>query len=218
MTEATNEALLLERLGRIEAELNEIRKARVELQDLQHDISPLLKQSFQLVLREMGQVESGFQLEDLFLLMRRFLRNVRNLADALDLLENGMEAFHTAEPMLKSAMHQGIRQLGVLEAKGVFRTYEAMLEVRGKVAEKYGPQDIEAMGDVFVVLIGLLKKLSDPKAMALLEKLADMPAKVDLENARTPSLFGLVGAVTDPEVRAGLGVALELAKALGKVK
>jgi len=218
MTETKNEALLLERLGRIEAELNEIRKARVELQDLQHDISPLLKQSFQLILREMGQVESGFQLEDIFLLMRRFLRNIRNLADTLDLLENGMEAFHTAEPMLKSAMHHGIRQLGELEAKGVFRTFEAALEVRGKIASKYGPEDIAAMGDVFVVLIGLLKKLSDPKALALLEKLAAVPANVDLAQAKTPSLFGLVGSVTDPEVRAGLGVALELAKALGKAK
>lgn len=218
MTGKSTDALLLERLDKIDAELNEIRKARVELQDLQHDLSPLIKQSFQLVLREMGQVESGFQLEDIFLLMRRFLRNIRNIADVLDMLENSLDAFHTAEPMLKSAVHHGIRQLGVLEAKGVFRTYEAMLDVRAKVAAEYGQADIEAMGDSFVKLIGLLKKLSDPKALALLDKLADLPANVDLAAAQTPSLFGLVGAMNDPQVRAGLGVALELAKALGKVK
>lgn len=218
MTGKSTDALLLERLDKIDDELNEIRKARVELQDLQHDLSPLIKQSFQLVLREMGQVESGFQLEDIFLLMRRFLRNIRNIADVLDMLENSLDAFHTAEPMLKSAVHHGIRQLGVLEAKGVFRTYEAMLDVRAKVAAEYGQADIEAMGDSFVKLIGLLKKLSDPKALALLDKLADLPANVDLAAAQTPSLFGLVGAMNDPQVRAGLGVALELAKALGKVK
>jgi len=93
-----------------------------------------------------------------------------------------------------------------------------MLEVRGKVAQVYGPEDIEAMGDSFVALLGLLKKMSRPEMLALLEKLTDMPANIDLANAKPVGMFGVVGALSDSEVKNGIGVAMEMVKALGKLK
>lgn len=214
----TNDELILRKLETIEAELMEIRSARETLQELKKDLNPLVKQSFYVLLRELGAVESGFQLEDMFRLMKRFMRNIGNLAEALDLLENSMDLWKTMEPLMKSAVHHGVRELGVLEERGVFRTYKAMLEVRAKVAQHYGPEDIEAMGDSFVAMLGLLKKMSDPKMIELLEKLADLPKNINLADVKPAGVMTLMSAMRDPETKQGIGVALEMTKALGKMK
>jgi uncharacterized protein YjgD (DUF1641 family) len=214
----TNEELILEKLGRIEAELAEVRALRETWNELVDDFNPLLKSGFQLLLKELGKIESGFALDDVFLLVKRFLRNMKNLAEALDMLENTLELWDTVEPMAKSMVHNLIFYLGTLEQKGVFRTYEAMLDVRAKVAASYGASDIEAMGDTFVQLLGTLKKMANPEFMALLDKLMDIPAAVDLSQAKPVGAMGMLSAMGDPKFKQGLGVALELTKALGGLK
>ncbi|MBF0482261.1 MAG: DUF1641 domain-containing protein [Desulfovibrionaceae bacterium] len=214
----TNEELILEKLGRIEAELAEVRTVRETWNELVDDFNPLLKSGFQLLLKELGKIESGFQLDDVFLLVKRFLRNMKNLAEALDMLENGLELWDTVEPMAKSMVHNLIFKLGALEQKGVFRTYEAMLDVRAKMAANYGAADIEAMGDTFVHLVGLLKKMANPEFMALLDKLMDLPAAVDLSKAKPVGALGMLSAMSDPKFKEGLGVAMELTKALGGLR
>ncbi len=210
----TNDQIILEKLEIIEAELMELKRARQGIEELKEDLNPLIKQSFQILLRELGEVESGFQLEDIFVLTKRMLRNMKNMAYALDQLENAIELWHTVEPLLKSAVSHGIRELGVLEQRGVFRTYAAMLEVRAKVAQHYGPEDIEAMGDSFVQMLGLLKKASNPEILTFLEKLTELPLAVKLDQAKPRGVLGLMTAMRDPELRQGLGVGIELTKAL----
>lgn len=214
----SKEDLILEKLGKIEAELAVMREAREPMDDLVRDLNPIMKQALYALIKEFKDVEDNFQLEDLLPLAKKFLTNVKNLTWALESLETIIDMWHTMEPMMKSALHNTVRYLGTLEQKGVFRTYEAMLEVRGKIAQHYGPEDIEAMGDSFVVLIGLLKKMSDPKMLELLEKLTDMPANIDLASAKPVGMLGVVGALSNPEVKDGIGVAMEMVKALGKLK
>ncbi|KAF0230945.1 MAG: hypothetical protein FD177_2814 [Desulfovibrionaceae bacterium] len=214
----SKEDLILEKLGKIEAELAVMREAREPMDDLIRDLNPIMKQALYALIKEFKDVEDSFQLEDLMPLFKKLLVNVKNLTWALESLETIIDMWHTMEPMMKSALHNTVRYLGTLEQKGVFRTYEAMLEVRGKIAQHYGPEDIQAMGDSFVVLIGLLKKMSDPKMLELLEKLTDMPANIDLANAKPVGMFGVVGALSNSEVKDGIGVAMEMVKALGKLK
>lgn len=213
----TKEDLILEKLGAIEAELAEIRQAKRPMEDLMEDLNPIFKQALYALIKEFQDVETSFQLEDLLPLVKRFLRNVNNLTYTLETLETVIDMWNTMEPMMKSALHNTVRYLGTLEQRGVFRTYEAMLEVRAKIAQHYGPEDIEAMGDSFVALLAILKKMATPETIALLEKLTDLPANINLANAKPVGPMGLVSATMNPEVKQGMGVALELAKALGKI-
>ncbi len=214
----SKEDLILEKLGKIEAELADLRAAREPMDDLVRDLNPIMKQALYVLIEEFKDVEDSFQLEDLYALIKKFMTQVKNITWALEAMDTMVDMWHTMEPMMKSALHNTVRYLGTLEQKGVFRTYEAMLEVRGKIAQHYGPEDIEAMGDSFVVLLGLLKKMSNPEMIGLLEKLTDLPANIDLANAKPVGPMGILGAVSNPEVKAGIGVALEMTKALGKLK
>ena len=214
----TPEEMILTRLESIEGELKVLRKSQESATELRQDLAPLFNSAFRIVMEEMGQVEVGFQLEDLFALMKRGLRSIKNITYALEQLENVIELWKATEPMLKSSVPHLINYMDGLERKGVFRTYKAMLEVRAKVAAHYGPEEIAAMGEGFVLFLGFLKKLSNPEMIQFLNQLLDIPLELRLEEVKPLGPLGALSGLGSKEVRQGLSVMLELTKAVGRLK
>jgi len=92
------------------------------------------------------------------------------------------------------------------------------LGVRAKIATAYTPDDVEKIGDGLVAALGLAKKLTDPQTFSFLEKLAEMPAQLNLAEAKEVGPFGLVWASGNKEVKEGLGVLMQLTKGMAKLK
>ncbi|MGD9180758.1 MAG: DUF1641 domain-containing protein [Desulfobacterales bacterium] len=214
----TTEKEILERLDRIEAQLAPVSQTATGLNELKNDLIPLSGQAFRLLIRELEDVESSFQLEDLMALVKRFLRSVKHLQFSLEQLENIVDFVVTIEPLLKSSVPQLINYLDDLEQKGVLRIIQSTLDVRAKVAAAYSAEDVDQIGDGLVALLGLAQKLSDPQATAFLQKMAELPSKVDLTKAKPVGPFGMLGALASKDARQGLGVLMELTKAMGSLK
>jgi uncharacterized protein YjgD (DUF1641 family) len=92
------------------------------------------------------------------------------------------------------------------------------VDMYAKLASVYKPEDIESIGDGFVRMHGIVKKFADPRVVDFLDRLTDVPAQVNLKEARPVGPIGLMFRMMGKEGRQGLGVALELTKAMGKVK
>ena len=214
----TNEELILERLDRIEAQLAPVSRTASGIGELREDLIPLSGQAFRLLIRELEDVESSFQLKDLMEMIKQLLRSVRNITYSLKQLENIIDFVTTLEPLLKSSVPKIINYLDDLEQKGIFRIIQATLDVRAKIADTYNPEDIEEIGDGLVALLGVTKKIADPKTAHLIEKLSGIPAKLDLTRTRGIGPFGLLWACSNAEVKEGLGVLMELTKAMGQLK
>jgi uncharacterized protein YjgD (DUF1641 family) len=224
----TNEELILERLDRIEQRLEGV--ARVEkqmaafagpwenLSDLGRDLSLLMDPAVRKLTEEMVEVEIGFQIEDFFDLVKRLLPRLKYLTWSLDQLENLVDWWSDMEPLLKLAVPKLIDYLDELERKGIFRINAAVLEMYAKIASNYDPEDIDAMGDGFVRMHGVVKKLSNPQLIEFLDRVIDIPTEINLEEVRPTGPFGLLWHLRSQECRDGLGVLVELTKALGKLK
>ena len=213
----SKEDLLLERLERMEGQLQTLVKAQQGMAELKADVAPLMNSTIRLLIDELGVVESGFQLEDVFTLVKKAMRNLRKFTQALDMMENVFELWDCLEPMMKSAVPQLINYMDNLERKGVLRTYAAMLEVRAKVAANYDPEEIGDMGDAFVLLLSMLKKLSDPQMIDFMNRILELPMGINLKDAKPLGPLGMLSVMGSKEGRQGLGVAMELTKALGKL-
>ncbi len=214
----TNEQMILERLDRIETQLAPLVETAGSVRELRDDLIPLSAQAFRLVIKELEDIESGFQLEDLLDMIKTVMRSVRTITFSLQQLQNIVDFVTTIEPLLRSSVPQMINYLDDLEQRGVLRMFTAMLDVRAKIAATYNADDIDKIGDGAVALLGLAKKLSDPQAIAFLEKIAEMPSHVDLSQSKDVGPFGLISAASSKEVKQGLGVVMELTKAMGKLK
>jgi uncharacterized protein YjgD (DUF1641 family) len=224
----STEELILERLARIEARLEGVDRVEKRLEafagpwenlsDLGRDLSLLMDPAVKKLTEEMVEVEIGFQLEDFFALIKKLLPSLKHIAWSLEQLENLIDWWHDMEPMMKLALPKLIDYLDDLEQKGVFRINAAMLEMYGKIATHYDREDIAAMGDGFVRMHGLVKKLSNPDMIHFLEKLSDIPMELNLTETKPVGPFGLLWRMRSRECREGLGVMVELTRALGKLK
>ena len=213
-----HEELILQRLDRIESQLAPLTESMRRVNELKEDLTPLAGNAVKLLIGELQDVESSFQLKDLLDMVKQLLRSVRNIDYSLKQLGNLIDFVTTLEPLLRGSVPQLIHYLDDLEQRGVFRVLNATLGVRAKIAEAYTPEDIDVIGDGLVALLGLAKKLTAPQTIALLEGLAEMPRSVDLAEAKEVGPFGLFRAGSSKEVKEGLGVLIELTKGLGKLK
>jgi uncharacterized protein YjgD (DUF1641 family) len=171
-----------------------------------------------ILTEELGEVETGFQLEDISFLLKRFLLSLRHIAWGLEQLENLVDLWQDLEPLMKIAVPHAVDVLEDLEEKGIFKGYKAMLEGYAKIAKAYGPEDIDAIAEGIVSMHGVAKKFSDPQFITFVDKFMDIPAQVNLEEAQPAGPVGLMWRMRSPECRQGLGVLVELTKALGKLK
>jgi uncharacterized protein YjgD (DUF1641 family) len=214
----TNEELILERLDRIERRIAPLSETAISMKELKNDLMAMAQPVSKSLIKDLESVESAFQLEDLGALSKRMLRSVKHIIYALDQLENIIDFVTTIEPVLRLTVPQLIAYLNGLEEKGVFRIIKATYDIRAKIATTYTAEDIEQIGDGLVALLGVAKKLSDPQLAALLENLAEVGASVDLTKSKDVGPFGFFSACSGPESKRGLGVLLELTKAMGDLK
>ena len=61
----TNEDKILKKLEQLEADMAPLLKLGHNMIELKDDILPLQNQAFQLMIRELQEVEAGFELDDL---------------------------------------------------------------------------------------------------------------------------------------------------------
>jgi len=214
----TNEELILERLDRIEKQIAPLAESARGLRELKDDLMIVAHPASQMLIKELQDVESSFQLEDLMKLTKRMLRSIKNITFALEQLENAIDLATTVEPLMRTVVPQMISYLNDLEQRGVFRILKATLDIRAKLASAYTPEDIAKIGDGIVAVLGLAQKVTDPQAIAFLERAAEMPSKLDLAVSKDIGPWGLFSACSNPEVKKGLGVLMELTKAMGTLK
>ncbi len=214
----TNEELILAKLDRLEEQIQPLLKTSEKLGELKDDLLPIGNHATALFIEQLTEIEAGFQLEDFLGLIKESARNTNNFLFAIKQMASIIEFLKDLEPLLKSAVPQIITYLDHLEQSGVFRIIKATVDLRSKIAAAYTAEDIEEMGDGLVALLGLAKSISDPKAIELLEKLSTVPSKVNLDDAKSVGVLGLASAGFNSEIGQGLGVMMELTKAIGKIK
>jgi len=214
----TNEQAMMERLDRLEKEIFVLTDTARSLRELRDDVTPRVNETVQALIKGLVEIEADFQLEDLTFLMKKVLRNIRNMTWSIDQLKNLVDFLRTVEPLLKSTVPQAIAHLDMLEHQGVFQIMASMLGVLQEIAQTYTPRDIDQIGNGLVNLVGVAKKLTAPQALNLLHRAAEIPITVDLSQAKEVGPFGMVFALGNSEIKQGMGVLLELTKGLSLLK
>ena len=205
------------RLSYIEDQLAPLEESAKALKELREDVTPRVNEAVRALIEELADIEADFQIEDLVFLIKKTMRNVRNLIFVIDRMKNLIDFATTAEPLLKSTVPQIIAKLDELEQKGVFRILNSMMVVVNKIADTYSPEDIEQIGEGVVGLLGAVKKLTSPQSIEFLDKLSEVPSKVDLSEAKSVGIFSMPWTMADKDVKKGIGVTMELLKGLAAV-
>jgi len=214
----THEEEIIARLERLENRITPMADTARAVGELRDELAPRINEAVHSLIRELADVEADFQLEDLLHLVKKALRNTKNLSFTLDQLKNMIDFAVTIEPLLKSSVPQIILYLDELERSGVFRLLQTGMETLKAIGNSYSEDDLDQIRTGTVRLAGTLKQLSRPEALDFIERAAQLPGRVDLSAAKTVGPWGLFWALGDEEIKQGLGVVLELTRGLVTLK
>jgi len=214
----SEQEMILERLDRIEKQLAPIAATAGSIAELRDELAPRVNEAVHALILQLADVESDFQLEDLTFLIKKLMRNTRNLSFSLDQLKNFIDFALTAEPLMKTTVPQVIFYLDALEQKGVFRLLNMGLDAFGQISSQFTEEQMKEFGDGLVRLADILKKMIAPTTLDMLERFADIPSHVDIDGSRPPGFAELIRALNDPEIKQSLGIMLELTRGMAYLK
>ena len=224
METATDRIVELERkldtmsgqLDLIAEELREQRLRRQQWDELRSDLSPIAAEAMELASNELEAIQDFVQPEDMLRLLRRILRNTKNIEDGMARYESLMDFLDDAGTLTNEAFVKILTTLETFEQRGYFEFANAGMGVVDEIVTAYSKEDVEALGENVVQMLDIVKNLTQPEMLAVATRMLDavqrQQAAAELEPAEPPGLLSLAGQMRDPEIRRGLARALNTFK------
>jgi uncharacterized protein YjgD (DUF1641 family) len=193
-------------------EIREQRLRRTQWDELRSDLAPIAGEAMTLASNELEAIQDFVQPEDMLRLLRRILRNTKNIESGMARYESLMDFLDDAGPLTSEAVTKILTTLEDFEQRGYFEFAGAGLGIVDTIVSTYSKEDVEALGDNIVQMLDIVKNLTQPEMLAVAKRMLDavqrQQAAAEFEPAEPPGLISLAGQFRDPEVRRGLARAL----------
>ena len=188
-----------------------VERQRQERTELIHDLTPIANQAFHMTIEQLEEVQESIDLGDLLRLLKRLLRNGRNLEKALNQFESIMDLLDSLGPMRDEAFTKVINLMAELEGKGYFNLAHGGLRIADKVASSFGEEDVIRLEDT---IVPILKKMSQPEAINFIDSTI-LAVEQEMAKPVDVSYMGIVHQLRDPDVRRGLALTLRVLQVVG---
>jgi uncharacterized protein YjgD (DUF1641 family) len=199
---------LTEQVAFLTEEARKEQRRRQEWDELKNDLTPLAGDVYRVAVRELGEVDAYFSSEDVLRLMKRLLRNTRNMEQMLDQMESFAALWQDVSPLTQAAFLTMMNRLEEAEQKGYFTFVRGGIDIADRVVTTYSEEDVRQLGENIVLILDTVKEMTQPEIMTLLRTTAESLREEDPpENV---SLFSIIRQLNDPEVKRGLSKTLTI--------
>jgi uncharacterized protein YjgD (DUF1641 family) len=190
-------------------------RSRLERAELMHDVMPIVNDAFRLTTEQLEEVQEYVDLGDLLRLLKRLLRNGRNIDKMLDQLESLMDLAQTVGPLADGAFEKATDLLQQAEHKGYFAFARGGMQIADNVVTSFTEEDVKHLGDNVVLILNVVKDMTQPEIMRLVRNIV---SGVETEVARpvSTSLPALLRQMSDPNVRRGLALTMRVLHVVGR--
>ena len=206
-------ALLHQKIDNLSAQIEAQNHRYQGLDELKDDLIPIANHIVKLSIDELEEVGRDFQLEDLFFLLKRLLRNTHSLIALLDRMESLMGLTDDFNRVGKQAFNVAVETLDRLERDGYFAFAQEAWKILERIVTEFSEEDVRALGDNIVTILTTARNMTQPEILSLADNAVEaMSAEAVAEDA--PSTFKLLREFSDPQVRRGLARMLNVVKVL----
>ena len=189
-------------------------RQRQDRAELMRDLTPIADQAFEMAVEQLEEVQEYIDLGDLVRLLKRLLRNGRNLDKMLDQLESLMDLANTVGPLADDAFGIAVDKLTEMEHKGYFAFAKGGLRIADKVVTSFTEADVQRLGDSIVPMLNMVKEITRPEIMGFVHNTL-LAAEREVEQPVDTSMLGLLRQMRDPAVRRGLALSLRMLRVIG---
>lgn len=207
---------LTDQIALLAEEATARRQSRATLAELQADLTPIAMRAIE----QSAAALDGAQIDpvDLFHLAIRVANNAKLIESMMVQLESMNELIEEVTPIIGLGVELAITKVGELDERGYFEFATAGLGIADRIVTNFTKEDVEALGENIVQMLGLVKDVTQPEMLAVADRLLDavqrQASAEELEPEKPPSLIALAWKVRDPEIRRGMARALNTLKAV----
>lgn len=188
-------------------------KRQQEFDELKQDVIPIANHMIKLSIDELAEIGTEFQVEDLFYLLKRLLRNTGMLMRLVDMMEAGMDLTEELKPIGLQAFSNIVETLDRLEREGYFALMREGWGIVERIVHEFNEEDVRALGDNIVAILSTVRSMTQPEILSLADQAisAIQPGAAEEEKVST---LALLRELLDPKVRQGMSRMLNLLKVL----
>jgi uncharacterized protein YjgD (DUF1641 family) len=189
-------------------------RQRQERAELMRDVMPIVNDAFRMSVEQLEEVQEYVDLSDLLRLVKRLLRNGRNIEKMLDQLESVMDLVQTVGPLSDEAFGKAVDVLQEAEHKGYFRFAQGGVQIVDNIVTSFTEEDVRRLGDNVVLILNTVKDMTQPEILGFVRSLMAQ-AEIEVAKPVNTSMPALLGQMRDPDVRRGLVLTMRLLKLVG---
>lgn len=212
--QASELAALHDKLDRLTALVEEQRHRTQALEELQHDLIPIVNHAIKLSIDELAEVGNEFKAEDLLLLLKRMLRNTSLIMKMMDQLEAASALADELQILGPQVFRTTVETLDQLERDGYFQMAQASWHIVEQIVKEFTEEDVRALGDNIVLILKTVRNMTQPEIMALANNAVNAIRDGDQAVDEKVSVLALAREMSDPKVRRGLARLLNLVRVL----
>jgi uncharacterized protein YjgD (DUF1641 family) len=201
---------LTEQVSLLTSYMAEQRKQIQAMNELKHDVIPMVNQMIKISIDELAEIGNDFQAEDLLFLVKRLLRNTNNLIQLLERMEGAMGLADETKLWGQQVFNNTVETLDMLERKGYFRFATGAGYIAERVVSEFDEEDVRALGDNIVTILQTVRNMTQPEVLAMVNNTVNaVQAPTDEADIST---WALIKELSDPKVRKGMARMLNMLK------
>ncbi|MBE9524277.1 MAG: hypothetical protein IMY76_04205 [Chloroflexi bacterium] len=184
-----------------------------EFDELKQDVIPIANHMIKISIDELAEIGNDFELEDLFYILKRVLRNTHLIETLMDRLESLMGIADETELLGKQVFSTVVEQLDELEHQGYFAFAQQSWKIVERIVTEFDKEDVQALGDNIVIILNTVRNMTQPEIMALANN-AVGAIQDDIPEGEQISTWALIRELGNPKVRRGMLRLINLLKTL----
>jgi uncharacterized protein YjgD (DUF1641 family) len=192
--------------------IHEQQRRQREFQELKEDLIFIGKDVFQTAVDELEEVSPYFETRDLIFLLKKLLRNTRNLTRVMNQLENIMDFMEDAKPLGKAAFNEVLEKLNEFDRKGYFEFFTEAAQIIDTIVTSFSVEDVRLLRENITSILLTVKGLTQPEMLTTVNNAIGFYKKMDIVVDKDISYRQIIKELRDPEVKRGLAFMLEFVK------
>lgn len=201
-----------QKLDFISREMEAYRRRQQEIQELKEDLNRIAKDLFQAAVEELDEVAQHFDTNDLLFLMKKLLRNVRNLSRMMDQLESWRDFVENATPLTKEMFDELLSTLDELDRKGYFQFAGEVFKIIDTIITSFSVEDVKLLRENITFILMTVKNLTQPEMLVTINNAVGFYKKMDIVVEKDISLWALLKEIKDPQTKKGLAFLIQFLK------
>ena len=205
---------LTEQVAFLAEEARQQQRRRQEWDELKDDLTPVAGELYRLSVQQLDEVDQYVQLEDGLRLLKRLMRNTRNLEQMLDQLESLALMWQDVNPLTQEAFLTLMGRLDEMEHKGYFSFLRGGMAITDEIVTSFSEEDVRQLGENVVLILRTVKEMTQPEIMTMMQRTAVTLREEEMvENV---SLMGILRQLNDPAVKRGLSKTLNVLRTVSE--